>query len=263
LGAPKIGRAPPPPTPPPPPPPAEFFILNGASPAFPLLNKNNFASFGESGMIAGVQAGCDLQLTPTWVVGIDADASGPNVSGSTSVGQSGAFIVSGILPTSVGPVPVAVTTTANSAANLSVKTNFISTVTGRLGYSIERGKGLFYAKAGAALANNSYNFSGQVTANSCNTFTLDGTTGVGSCALFNPPFVSPFDFSASETRVGWTVGGGIEWAIFNDWSVKLEYDYLDFGSHNVPLNALGPSSTVNINQRINEVKLGVNYLFGW
>ena len=37
-------------------------------------------------------------------------------------------------------------------------------------------------------------------------------------------------WSGSDTKVGWTVGGGLEWAWSRDWSVKAEYLYLDFGS---------------------------------
>jgi outer membrane immunogenic protein len=35
--------------------------------------------------------------------------------------------------------------------------------------------------------------------------------------------------STNHTLVGWTVGGGIEGAVGNGWSVKLEYLYLDLG----------------------------------
>jgi opacity protein-like surface antigen len=143
-----------------------------------------------------------------------------------------------------------------------VRTNFISTVTGRLGYSFERGKGLLYAKAGAALANNSYNLSGEVTATTCNTWSVNGTTGSASCTQFNPGFASPFSFVGSETRVGWTVGTGIEWAVLDNWSVKLEYDYLYFGSHTLPLNISTSNNNITGTQYINQVKLGVNYLFG-
>lgn len=31
-------------------------------------------------------------------------------------------------------------------------------------------------------------------------------------------------------RLGWTVGGGVEWFVNKDWSVRAEYRYSDFGS---------------------------------
>jgi outer membrane immunogenic protein len=219
----------------------------------PVALSAGSVGFSESGLLAGAQGGCDVQLAPNWVIGFDADASGANVSGAIHQDRSAAFI----------GFPFPATTTVNSSGNISVKTNFISTVTGRFGYSFERGRGLFYAKAGAAFANNSYSFGGQVTTTSCNTWVVVLSTGLGSCTGFNPPSMSPFNFGTSEMSMGWTVGTGIEWAILDNWSVKLEYDYLDFGSRSLRLTdqALG-GANISVNQRINEVKLGVNYLFG-
>ena len=31
--------------------------------------------------------------------------------------------------------------------------------------------------------------------------------------------------------VGWTAGGGVEYAIDNNWSVRAEYRYTDFGRY--------------------------------
>ena len=38
-----------------------------------------------------------------------------------------------------------------------------------------------------------------------------------------------------DQRTGWTVGGGIEWAFWNNWSAKVEYDFYDFGTRSVTL----------------------------
>jgi opacity protein-like surface antigen len=42
-------------------------------------------------------------------------------------------------------------------------------------------------------------------------------------------------FSASSSLNGWTVGGGLEYGIAPNWSVKVEYNHYDFGSGNVNL----------------------------
>jgi hypothetical protein len=44
---------------------------------------------------------------------------------------------------------------------------------------------------------------------------------------------TPYDFEGLETRLGWTAGVGVEWALWDDWSIKLEYDYYGFGQRNV------------------------------
>ena len=48
--------------------------------------------------------------------------------------------------------------------------------------------------------------------------------------------------SASETRLGWTIGAGLEWAYIPNWSLKLEYGYLDLGSRSVSFSFLRRSN---------------------
>jgi opacity protein-like surface antigen len=197
--------------------------------------------------------GCDFQLVPNWVIGIDADASGANISGASNQAASVGFT----------GFSVPALTTVSSAGTLSTKANFISTVTRRLGYTFGyMGKGLFYGKAEAASTNDSYSFVGQTSTQSCNTrlITLPDDP-VGPCSIFNPIVRSPFNFGLSETSIGWTIETGIEWAVLNNWSVKLEYDYLDFSSHN--LKFANPVPNISVSRRISEVKFGVNYLLGW
>ena len=58
---------------------------------------------------------------------------------------------------------------------------------------------------------------------------------------------------------GWTVGGGIEYKINPNWSVKGEYRYFDFGNVTVDL-APGYSFTHQLTA--NAVTAGVNYYVG-
>lgn len=37
--------------------------------------------------------------------------------------------------------------------------------------------------------------------------------------------------TVDKTRAGWTVGGGLEYALTNTWSVRVEYRYSDFGHY--------------------------------
>ena len=208
----------------------------GFPPSFVISDSST--DLGSTGLLGGGQVGCNLQFARNWLIGIEADASGSNPQGGGGTQQI--ETLSGI------------TTTLSSTGSASARTEFIATATGRIGYTFGRlGQGMVYAKGGAAWAHDTYQFTGQV---SCSPV---------SCVFPNATIVDPFAFSASETRIGWTLGAGVEWAVWENWSVKLEYDYLDFGNRAVAFNdpVLGAAS-ININQRISEVKLGVNYRFG-
>jgi len=63
--------------------------------------------------------------------------------------------------------------------------------------------------------------------------------------------------SVSKTRVGWTAGGGVEYAIDQNWIVRGEVRYTDFGKQNISF-AGDPMKS-----RFNEVTttLGVSYKF--
>jgi outer membrane immunogenic protein len=76
-----------------------------------------------------------------------------------------------------------------------------------------------------------------------------------------------------QTRVGWTVGGGLEWMFMPNWSLKGEYLYYDLGSlawNNTPIvhddretagaQVINNSSTsMSFNGHI--VRAGINYHF--
>ncbi len=72
--------------------------------------------------------------------------------------------------------------------------------------------------------------------------------------------------SFSDTRAGWTVGAGIEYAFAPNWSAKLEYNYVDFGTDRIAttVGVLTPGTvTLDLEQRLHVVKAGANYRFGW
>ena len=49
--------------------------------------------------------------------------------------------------------------------------------------------------------------------------------------------------NASQTRTGWTAGGGVEWMFQPNWSARIEYTYYDLGTMR---NNLTLSQQVNI-----------------
>jgi outer membrane immunogenic protein len=117
------------------------------------------------------------------------------------------------------------------------ETDWLASATGRLGWASNRW--MIYGKGGAAWAGDKY-------------------------SLSIPVF--PEQETASETRMGWTVGGGVEWAFWNNWSAKVEYNYYDFGTSSVTLIGTFAGAPievpgVEIRQRMSVGKLGINYRF--
>lgn len=104
-------------------------------------------------------------------------------------------------------------------ANADYKLSWFGTARARAGWLVDP-RVLLYVTGGAAY--------GQVKA--------DYVAGV----LGLPLLAS----STSTTRLGWTIGGGIEGMLSQNWTVKAEYLYVDLGS--VASGALGGASTVII-----------------
>jgi len=126
----------------------------------------------------------------------------------------------------------------SEAASVTGRMDLIPSVTARLGYAVDRW--LFYVKGGVAWASDSYSVAGAFT----------GT---------------PFDFEGLDLRLGWTAGGGVEWAFSDVWSARLEYDYYQFGNGSVLMsdstNVL--SGPVNVKQSVQIVKAGLNFHVWW
>jgi outer membrane immunogenic protein len=107
--------------------------------------------------------------------------------------------------------------TAFGSASHSIR--WFGTFRGRLGY-LPTDRILLYVTGGAAYAGiNSDYISG-----------INGLTLVGG--------------STSNTRLGWTVGGGVEGAVADRWTVKVEYLYADYGSYDANLGLSGAVTTV-------------------
>jgi outer membrane immunogenic protein len=65
----------------------------------------------------------------------------------------------------------------------------------------------------------------------------------------------------TRTKLGWTAGVGLEYAILSNWSVKGEYLYADLGSAVCPAGTCNPGADVTSKFKTNLVRLGVNYRF--
>jgi opacity protein-like surface antigen len=101
---------------------------------------------------------------------------------------------------------------AYAVETYSVKTKWTGTATVTIG--VARDRWLFYTKAGAAWADDSYGL---------------GVTGVSNLTIPATGF-NITTTSVNKIIGGWTVGTGVKWAFADNWFVNLEYNYLDFGS---------------------------------
>ncbi len=88
-------------------------------------------------------------------------------------------------------------------------------------------------------------------------------TGGGAWASINNTlgFVGlPATFSQTTGRFGWTAGGGVEYAITNNWSVRVEYRYTDYGRYDF---GVGFPVALRENETDNRVEAGFSYKFDW
>jgi len=68
----------------------------------------------------------------------------------------------------------------------------------------------------------------------------------------------------TSTRAGWTLGGGVEYAVNPHWSVRGEYRYADFGrmSESPAATSMGAFYAADRHLDQNQVQVGLSYKFG-
>lgn len=142
----------------------------------------------------------------------------------------------------VGSPPGGQGTTNSYTVGTSVESDWLFTARGRVGFTTANR--LFYATGGLALTR-------LTVANTFSDNFAPGATGGGS---------------DSSIRVGYVVGGGIERIFSKDWSVKVEYLYVNFGSLTalgLITNGGGYSQALNTSFDISAhiVRAGFNYHF--
>jgi outer membrane immunogenic protein len=189
-----------------------------------------------------LNAGTTTQTNPWSVVG-GAEAGINFQFAPVVVGFEGTWTSSYLSGTQVqAAVPAATSIFTTSASH------WYATATARLGYAAN--DFLFYVKGGGAWVRVVYS-------------------------------EQPYSFnqynvmqSIADTRTGWTIGGGVEYGLTENLSLKVEYDFFDFGSRNYNFNALSfqpttggttaiPAFPVGIKSISSMVTAGVNYRFNW
>ncbi|MCK1418869.1 MULTISPECIES: outer membrane protein [unclassified Bradyrhizobium] len=153
---------------------------------------------------------------------------------SLVLGIEGEYTWSDIKGTSTTTSIVAPAVVTTSTAH----TDDIAMVTGRVGWAAN--EWLFYGKGGWAWGHGHSN---------------------GLVTVAGAPFSNT---STSNNRDGWVVGAGVEWGFAPNWSAKVEYNHIDFGSNIITVNqTVGAATFVDSSTKIDLVKAGVNYRFNW
>jgi outer membrane immunogenic protein len=186
-----------------------------------------------NGVVGGGQIGYNWQMQ-NWVFGLEADIQ--------ATGEKGSRVFT--CPTGVCTPPIAgIAVIPGPAVHVSLtqKIDWFGTVRGRIGF-LATPQILLYGTGGLAYGD------------------VNTSETIGAAAL---------GFSNTDTRVGYTVGAGIEGAIGGGWSAKLEYLWVDLGRTTgsfVTTIAATPGGVItsNFSSRItdNVLRVGVNYKFG-
>lgn len=85
-------------------------------------------------------------------------------------------------------------------------------------------------------------------------FMIFGSGGVAAAGVESQIETNP-DFFVDDTSVGWTAGGGVEYAFSDQWSVKVEYLHVDLGETDSAPNDFRTDNDLDI------VRAGVNFHF--
>jgi len=186
------------------------------------------------GVIGGGHVGYNFQVNQ-WVFGVEGTFDGTSLRNSATANFL-AFQGSML----------------SASSNSSVQ----GAILGRAGVVWDRA--LIYATGGVAFATfqNTYSFSGNLNGSP---LINGGNTFYASSTFLN-------------TRTGWTVGGGIGYALNDNWSVFAEYRYTGFGTYSsAGLSAQGfiaapvlTNALLNVNRTLNQsqVQVGVSYRIG-
>lgn len=179
------------------------------------------------GFVGGGQAGFNFQ-SGRIVAGLEADLDYSNLRKTDAA--TGAPYVGGILTTTV-----------------ATSLDWFGTVRGRFGV-LPVDNVLLYATGGVAYG------SVRTTTTGSNRTPINCDGGHIYWAIG----------STSGISVGWTVGGGIEYAFARNWTVKAEYLYLDLGNSSVNFidhDVSGGAMTATTGFTAHIARAGLNYRF--
>ncbi len=212
-----------------------------------LLPGGGSTSNNSGGVVGGGQIGYNYQFGSSIVIGVETDFQG------TSIGSGGNGNTVAILP---GLVPGSALVPLATGNNVGSSIPWFGTVRGRAGFLVTPTL-LVYGTGGFAY--------GGVHASAAHAL------GAVANNTALPTFGGVGNFS--DTATGWTAGGGLEWMIAPNWSVKAEALYYDLGSvefASSPVGALSGNTVSFANSPSTRVRYdgviaraGINYHLNW
>jgi outer membrane immunogenic protein len=169
------------------------------------------APFDVKGGVGGFQLGYNWRLDQRWVGGFETDLSFGEIKGD---GAATSTFFGGL-----------------DTIAVSEKIKWFGTVRARLGWLLTD-ELLVYGTGGIAY--------GRVALDASDTASQGFGFGLGNvsfvsfgCTVGKPCFTG----ASSDHLTGWTAGGGAEWLLGNNWSLKAEYLYVNLGEHAFPMTA--------------------------
>jgi hemoglobin/transferrin/lactoferrin receptor protein len=153
--------------------------------------------------LGGAQVGFNYQFDNRFVIGVEADYSRMRLSGYREI-----LATEGTLPAQ-----------RNLEAKMDYAFDWMATIRGRVGYAFDR---MFVYGTGGVAFLKDKEFREQYRSDTASASSPSGTTtSLG------------FSESAAVKRTGWTFGGGAEYALTSNWSLKGEYSHAHFGEEDV------------------------------
>jgi outer membrane immunogenic protein len=202
------------------------------------LANTGVAKFSPSGVLGGLQAGYNFQLSPRVIAGVEADIQATNIGGqgnyagisqtSSTYRYTGSGFWSGLTD------QYSVTRNIFGYGTLSANLNWLGTFRGRAGF-LALPDLLLYGTAGLA-----YGGVSATAVHSAVASIVDNDPNTSAVASLRS---TPGYGRYSGVRTGWTAGGGGEWRVAQNWSLKAEALYYDLGKTNL---IASPVTTYNV-----------------
>jgi outer membrane immunogenic protein len=208
--------------------PSSALVWNAAD--IPGLNALGSPNLRAANAIFGAKAGYNQQWG-VWVLGLEGDISYLRFNQTSNTSGN----------------PFLTFAPGSAAFTENVSTNWVATVRPRIGYAFDRA--LAYATGGFAFGRVGFS----------NSYIGFSPHGFGNETL---------NLSASQTKTGWSLGGGVDYALTNNWILSLEYLHVDLGTLSTSgtvrqASNAAVTSTMNFSVKLQSdiVRAGIAYKF--